>query len=114
MAAWGGMSISRARLQDLHGEQVGRGRSGFDALNYQKVLTGDLPGSKKSSDPNRHRQVCLGRIPLGQLRDEDALQGRALPDADGRHRQELKFGFLQAGHSRLELDVERSVFANMR
>jgi hypothetical protein len=38
--------FTRKGFQTYMGEQVGRGRSGFDALQYQKVLTGDLPGSK--------------------------------------------------------------------
>ena len=38
--------FTRKGFKTYMGEQVGRGRSGFDALQYQKVLTGDLPGSK--------------------------------------------------------------------
>ena len=38
--------FTRKGFKTYMGEQVGRGRSGFDALNYQKVLTGDLPRSK--------------------------------------------------------------------
>jgi hypothetical protein len=37
--------FTRKGFNTYMGEQVGRGRSGFDALRYQKVLTGDLPGS---------------------------------------------------------------------
>jgi len=37
--------FTRKGFKTFMGEQVGRGRSGFDALRYQKVLTGDLPGS---------------------------------------------------------------------
>lgn len=38
-------NFTRKGFKTYMGEQVGRGRSGFDALNYQKVLTGDLPGN---------------------------------------------------------------------
>lgn len=38
--------FTRKGFKTYMGEQVGRGRSGFDALTYQKVLVGDLPGSK--------------------------------------------------------------------
>jgi len=38
--------FTRKGFRTYMGEQVGRGRSGFDALQYQKVLAGDLPGSK--------------------------------------------------------------------
>lgn len=38
--------FTRRGFKTYMGEQVGRGRSGFDALTYQKVLTGDLPGNK--------------------------------------------------------------------
>ncbi len=38
--------FTRKGFSTYMGEQVGRGRSGFDALQYQKVLTGDLPGQK--------------------------------------------------------------------
>jgi hypothetical protein len=37
--------FTRKGFKTYMGEQVGRGRSGFDALQYQKVLTGDLAGS---------------------------------------------------------------------
>jgi hypothetical protein len=35
--------FTRKGFNTYMGEQVGRGRSGFDALQYQKVLTGDAP-----------------------------------------------------------------------
>jgi hypothetical protein len=37
--------FTRKGFKTYMGEQVGRGRSGFDALQYQTVLTGDLAGS---------------------------------------------------------------------
>lgn len=37
--------FTRKGFATYMGEQVGRGRSGFDALRYQKVLTGDLPNT---------------------------------------------------------------------
>ncbi len=37
--------FTRKGFKTYMGEQVGRGRSGFDALQYQKVLTGDAPAN---------------------------------------------------------------------
>jgi len=41
--------FTRKGFKTYMGEQVGRGRSGFDALRYQKVLTGDAPASTNAA-----------------------------------------------------------------
>ena len=103
--------FTRRGFKTYMGEQVGRGRSGFDALQYQKVLTGDLPGSNNPAILIATDKFAWERVPLGRLRSKTPFKDERFPmQTVGVGTNSTLTFYKQV----IELDVERSLFADLR